>query len=229
MFRLIDSAKRMPKPPEGVIFARKKDIPVEIRYFCGSVNFYKKKCGTMRKVWLFVVGLLLCATTVVSGKDFRFALISDLHVSPGSIGAKDLQLAVDQINATPGLDFVIVSGDVHRTWRSSLVGTGERDPFRIEPAYVYYLRKPRNQVERIGGYRFRSGVRCGSVSFRIWRFPVSRVQYRTGDSNDGGARCSARYQLAEGGVGRLWNRETGLFSDTLSHETGRCGQLVHRD
>ena len=66
----------------------------------------------MRKVWLFVVGLLLCATTVVSGKDFRFALISDLHVSPGSIGAKDLQLAVDQINATPGLDFVIVSGDV---------------------------------------------------------------------------------------------------------------------
>ena len=84
-------------------------------------------------------------------------------------------------------------------------------------------------MERIGGYRFRSGVRCGSVSFRIWRFPVSRVQYRTGDSNDGGARCSARYQLAEGGVGRLWNRETGLFSDTLSHETGRCRQLVHRD
>ena len=29
LFRLIDSAKRMPKPPEGVIFARKKDIPVE--------------------------------------------------------------------------------------------------------------------------------------------------------------------------------------------------------
>ena len=66
----------------------------------------------MRKVWLFVVGLLLCATTVVSGKNFRFALISDLHVSPGSIGAKDLQLAVDQINATPGLDFVVVAGDL---------------------------------------------------------------------------------------------------------------------
>lgn len=37
--------------------------------------------------------------------------MSDLHVTADSLAANDLRHAVDQINATPGLSFVIVSGD----------------------------------------------------------------------------------------------------------------------
>ncbi len=49
----------------------------------------------------------------MSAQSFRFALLTDLHISVTSPTAEeDLRNAVDQINVTPGLAFVIVSGDV---------------------------------------------------------------------------------------------------------------------
>ena len=60
----------MPKPPEGVIFARKKDIPVEIRYFCGSVNFYKKKVWSYEKSVAFCRGAVAVCDYGRVGKGF---------------------------------------------------------------------------------------------------------------------------------------------------------------
>ena len=61
------------------------------------------------KRMLFAV--LLLAVVSARAEGFRFALMSDLHVTADSLAANDLRHAVDQINATPGLSFVIVSGD----------------------------------------------------------------------------------------------------------------------
>jgi len=61
----------------------------------------------------FLSTLLLSAVLALPGgaQTFRFALLSDLHLSPGTTGAEDLQRAVDQINATDSLAFVLVAGD----------------------------------------------------------------------------------------------------------------------
>jgi len=53
---------------------------------------------------LFAV--LLLAVVSARAEGFRFALMSDLHVTADSLAANDLRHAVDQINATPGLSFV---------------------------------------------------------------------------------------------------------------------------
>ena len=53
------------------------------------------------KRMLFAV--LLLAVVSARAEGFRFALMSDLHVTADSLAANDLRHAVDQINATPGL------------------------------------------------------------------------------------------------------------------------------
>lgn len=61
-----------------------------------------------------ILNLIILCVFVVSAhaKDFRFALFTDLHITHSTTAAEDLQKAVNQVNATPELDFVIVSGDV---------------------------------------------------------------------------------------------------------------------
>lgn len=44
--------------------------------------------------------------------DFRFALLTDIHITPNTTSAADLQNSVSQINRTSGIDFVLVSGDI---------------------------------------------------------------------------------------------------------------------
>ena len=46
---------------------------------------------------------------------FRFALLTDLHITPGALSVEDLENSVKQINNTKEIDFVIVSGDVTET------------------------------------------------------------------------------------------------------------------
>ena len=48
-------------------------------------------------------------------QSFRFAWLSDTHVSPTTTGAKDLSAAVKDINRQKGIHFVIVSGDITDT------------------------------------------------------------------------------------------------------------------
>lgn len=45
-------------------------------------------------------------------KEFRFALISDTHITQNERAIDDLRRAVEQINNTEGLDFVLVTGDL---------------------------------------------------------------------------------------------------------------------
>ncbi|MBQ7824027.1 MAG: PQQ-binding-like beta-propeller repeat protein [Bacteroidaceae bacterium] len=61
---------------------------------------------------LFVSILFYCSA---QSQTFKFALMSDLHVTSDSIAENDVRRAVDQINNTPGIDFVIVSGDLSET------------------------------------------------------------------------------------------------------------------
>ena len=60
----------------------------------------------MRVMKRMLFAVLLLAVVSARAEGFRFALMSDLHVTADSLAAND-----DQINATPGLSFVIVSGD----------------------------------------------------------------------------------------------------------------------
>lgn len=46
------------------------------------------------------------------GQNFRFALITDLHVTKDSLAYNDLKRTVMQINNTPDISFVLVTGDI---------------------------------------------------------------------------------------------------------------------
>lgn len=60
----------------------------------------------------FVYILFIIAIPLLNAQQFKFALITDTHVTHSGTAEDDLQRAVNQINATPGLDFVLVTGDL---------------------------------------------------------------------------------------------------------------------
>ncbi|MDR1173149.1 MAG: PQQ-binding-like beta-propeller repeat protein, partial [Bacteroidales bacterium] len=61
----------------------------------------------------YVTGILLLGYLALQAQPFRFALLTDLHITDMSpTTGEDLRNAVDQVNATAGLAFVIVSGDI---------------------------------------------------------------------------------------------------------------------
>lgn len=65
----------------------------------------------MKKQYLLLTLLLL--TIVVSAQDFRFALITDLHVrSNDSLAYNDLKRTVNQLNKTSDISFILVTGDI---------------------------------------------------------------------------------------------------------------------
>lgn len=62
----------------------------------------------------FLLSLSLLLLVIGSqAADFKFAFLTDIHITAGdSLPCNDLARSVDQINATPGIDFAIVSGDI---------------------------------------------------------------------------------------------------------------------
>lgn len=60
----------------------------------------------------FILILFISASTVLYGQDFRFALITDLHVTKDSLAYNDLVRTVNQINNTDDISFVLVTGDL---------------------------------------------------------------------------------------------------------------------
>ena len=68
----------------------------------------------MKKIQFIIILLLLeFQFTASATKPFRFALFTDLHISTIlTQHSEDLQQAVVDVNALPGIDFVIISGDV---------------------------------------------------------------------------------------------------------------------
>ena len=63
---------------------------------------------------LLFIGLLIISVSAFSqSKPFRFAFISDTHIgSPNGSAEEDLRRTVRDINATPGLAFVVLTGDI---------------------------------------------------------------------------------------------------------------------
>jgi outer membrane protein assembly factor BamB/Icc-related predicted phosphoesterase len=65
--------------------------------------------------FLCVLGLFAVQTTALFAQPkapFRFALVTDLHVTHAGNAEKDLQNAVNQINASDDIEFVLVTGDL---------------------------------------------------------------------------------------------------------------------
>ncbi len=63
-------------------------------------------------IHFFVICSFFCLTLPLYGQDFRFALITDLHVTKDSLAYNDLKRTVEQINNTPNISFVLVAGDI---------------------------------------------------------------------------------------------------------------------
>lgn len=58
-------------------------------------------------------GIVLCLSVVLSATNFRFALLTDVHISPSNpTPLEDLQRSIDEIIKMDSVDFVIVSGDL---------------------------------------------------------------------------------------------------------------------
>lgn len=69
-----------------------------------------------RRLSIFVIILFfllpVAARAQVTGS-FRFAQLTDIHLNPNNPKpTEDLKRSVEQINATPGIDFVLVTGDL---------------------------------------------------------------------------------------------------------------------
>lgn len=65
----------------------------------------------MKKIH-YILFFLLCQLSQLNAQDFRFALITDIHIADNTSAAEDLKNSIEQINATPNLDFVLVTGDI---------------------------------------------------------------------------------------------------------------------
>lgn len=90
----------------------------------------------MKKQYLLLILLLL--SIIVSAQDFRFALITDLHVrSNDSLAYNDLKRTVNQLNKTPDISFILVTGDITEEGdRASLVkAKGMLDQLKVK----YYI------------------------------------------------------------------------------------------
>jgi 3',5'-cyclic AMP phosphodiesterase CpdA len=68
----------------------------------------------MKKLYVFiVVYLVLFQPVAYSATPFRFALFTDLHISTSnSVPAEDLRSAVNEVNSTQAIDFVLIAGDI---------------------------------------------------------------------------------------------------------------------
>ena len=67
-----------------------------------------------RKFLLLIQALLLMGTVSLEAQDppLRIAFLTDLHYSEGSASVGDIRRCISDINASEGLDFVLVGGDL---------------------------------------------------------------------------------------------------------------------
>ncbi|MDR0714704.1 MAG: PQQ-binding-like beta-propeller repeat protein [Bacteroidales bacterium] len=81
--------------------------------------------------------LLFSLGGVLQAQPFRFAFLTDLHIGSSMTAEEDLSQAVEQINLTGGLSFVIVAGDITENGDRESLKTAKRllDKLRI-PWYI---------------------------------------------------------------------------------------------
>ncbi len=66
----------------------------------------------MKRIVLLSIACICIALHAQIGERFRFALLTDLHITHSGTAIDDLNASVNQLNATPGIDFVLVTGDI---------------------------------------------------------------------------------------------------------------------
>ncbi|MHB9055028.1 MAG: outer membrane protein assembly factor BamB family protein [Paludibacteraceae bacterium] len=72
-----------------------------------------QKNSSFRKLGSILLLVFLLQLQFISAVEpFRFALLTDLHITQGTTALTDLENSVDQINSTPYIDFVLVTGDI---------------------------------------------------------------------------------------------------------------------
>jgi outer membrane protein assembly factor BamB/predicted phosphodiesterase len=113
---------------------------------------------------LLLLGLLL---SPAAGEPFRFAFVSDTHIGSATAAA-DLRATVADINASTGLSFVIISGDITEY--------GTREQLRSAKAILDELKIP---YHLIPGNHDTKWSESGATDFsRIW--PADRFLFRHG-------------------------------------------------
>jgi outer membrane protein assembly factor BamB/predicted phosphodiesterase len=67
----------------------------------------------MKRIIFFCIGICISLLANAQTNPFRFAFISDTHIgSPNGSAEEDLRRTVADINATRGVDFVVITGDI---------------------------------------------------------------------------------------------------------------------
>ena len=67
----------------------------------------------MKTLWLLALSCLFWAQVPAQHQNFQFAFVTDTHIgSPDGRAEEDLRRTVADINATPGIAFVVITGDI---------------------------------------------------------------------------------------------------------------------
>lgn len=135
--------------------------------------FARSPAGGARLLDLFclraVLALLLLLPLLgrAQAGAFRFAWLSDTHVG-STTGAEDLQAAVRDINAMPGLSFVLLSGDVTEY--------GSRGQLRLANEILAGLHLPCHVIP--GNHDLKWSESGGTDFTRFW--PTDRFEFEAG-------------------------------------------------
>ena len=117
----------------------------------------------------FVIWLLLVWASV-AGEPFRFAFVSDTHIGSSTAEA-DLRATVADINGTPGIAFVVISGDITEY--------GTREQLQLAKAVLDNLRVPYHIIP--GNHDMKWSESGGTDFSRVWeadRFTFEHGGYR---------------------------------------------------
>jgi outer membrane protein assembly factor BamB/predicted MPP superfamily phosphohydrolase len=61
---------------------------------------------------IIILSFFFMSAGMIKGQDFCFALVTDIHMTKDSLAYNDLRRTVGQINKTPDIGFVLVTGDL---------------------------------------------------------------------------------------------------------------------
>jgi outer membrane protein assembly factor BamB/predicted MPP superfamily phosphohydrolase len=110
-----------------------------MKFMVGSVMKINSKhvFGFLSKFALFIILWTVAETGMVMGQQsVTFALLTDLHVNPGSVSDTSLHLIVDEINHTD-VDFTVVLGDLSNTGSDpELLAVKKALDKLVRPVYV---------------------------------------------------------------------------------------------
>ncbi len=128
---LVDRAKKRP-----VTGAGKNQRPVHTITKC---NFIKTTEMRIKKVLIAAAMATVCCVIMYSCSQqpysLRFALLTDLHVSPGQVAEEHLQAIVDDINRQD-LDLVVITGDITNTGSNSELDNVKRILNGLQGGYL---------------------------------------------------------------------------------------------